>query len=214
MGIEPGDLSDAARRKVEEARVRLSDAAVRVSHEAISAGSTISALVLDALDRRGNDLSDRLQHVADGLREMAGADDGASPGMVRQAVDLIDDLSRRLRHPSARDLRGKIARFGRDNPATFIAACLATGALTGRFLIAQSEGTDRRTPLHRPTREEAWRGNAQAEDRQPAPAAGPHEAARSGPDLLPGDGPGARPGPATQTARDATGEPGRGTRHG
>lgn len=214
MGIEPGDLADAARREIEEARVRLTDAAGRVTHEAISAGSRVSALVHDELDRRGSDLGDGLQHIADRMRGMAGKGDGEPPRMVQQAADLIDDLSQRLRHQSARDLRGKVARFGRDNPATFIAACLATGLLAGRVLIAQSRDTDPGAPLHRQTQDGARRGNGQSEDRQPGHAARPHEAAQTGLDLLPGDGPGVPPDPAGQTARDATGEPGRDTRHG
>lgn len=141
MGHERGVLADAARREVEDARDRLSAAAGRVRHEALSAGSAMSALVQDALDRRGSDLGDGLQHMADTMRGMAGTADGGPPRMVRQAVDVIDDLSQRLLHRSARDMPGKVARFGQDNPATFMAACLVAGVVTGRLLIAQSRNT-------------------------------------------------------------------------
>ena len=142
MGHERGVLADAARQEVEEARDRLSAAAGRVRHEAFSAGSAMSALVRDALDRRGSDLGDGLQHMADTMRGMAGTGDDGPPHVVRQAVAVIDDLSQRLRQPSARDLHGKVARFGQDNPATFMAACLMAGIVTGRLLIAQSRDTD------------------------------------------------------------------------
>ena len=141
MGHERGVLADAARREVEDVRDRLSAAAGRVRHEASSAGSAMSALVHDALDRRGSDLGDGLQHIADTMRGMAGTGDGGPPRMVRQAVDVIDDLSQRLLHRSARDMHGKVARFGQDNPATFMAACLVAGMVTGRLLIAQSRDT-------------------------------------------------------------------------
>lgn len=186
MGIERGDLADAARREVEQARVRLSDAAGRVTHEAISAGSTISALVLDELDRRGGDLGDGLQHIADKMRGMVGTGDSEPPRVVQQAVDLIDGLSHHLRHQSARDLRGRVARFGHDNPATFIAACLATGLLMGRVLIAQGGSAD-------PT---------------------PHQPVPSEPDLLPGDGPGTRPASGPDAAKDLAGGPVRDIRNG
>lgn len=145
MGSERGDLARAARREAEDAQVRLSGAAGRVRQEALSAGSTISALVFDELDRRGSDLSDGLRHIAEKMRIMADSGDGEPPRMVEQAVDVIDDLSKRLRAQSARDLSDKVARFGRENPMPFMTACLVTGVLAGRFLIAQSDGgTDQR----------------------------------------------------------------------
>lgn len=214
MGIEPGDLADATRREVEEVRVRLSDAAGRLTHEAASAGGRVSALVFDELDRRGSDLGDGLQQIADRLRGFADTGDGTPPRMVQQAVDLIDDLSQRLRQKSARDLHGKVARFGRDNPATFFAACLATGVLTGRFVIAQGGGTDRRAHLHRPPQEGVQGPDEHSEGRRPGQAVRPQETSRPGLDLLPGDGPGARPDGGAAPARDATGEPVRDTPHG
>jgi hypothetical protein len=182
MGIEPGALADAARREVEEARDRLSAAAGLVRHEALSAGSAISALVLDELDRRGGDLGDGLHNIADKMRGAAGKGDGGPPRMIRQAVDVIDDLSQRLLQPSARDLRGKVARFGQDNPATFMAACLVAGMVTGRLLIAQGGGTGPVADTYGPSD-----GDGQSGGRGTAPAAGADGAARSDPDCLPSD---------------------------
>lgn len=139
MGSERGDVAEAARREVEDARARLSEAAGRVRQEAMSAGSTISQLVYDELDRRGADLSDGLQHIAEKMRGVADSAEADPPRMVQQAVDVIEDLSHRLRNQSARDLSGRLAQFGRENPVTFMAACLATGVLAGRFLIAQTD---------------------------------------------------------------------------
>lgn len=141
MGHERGVLADAARREAEDARDRLSFAADRVRHEAFSAGGAMSALVRDALDRRGSDLGGGLQHIADTMRGMAVTGDGEPPRVVRQAVDVIDGLSQRLLHRPARDMHGKVARFGQDNPATFMVACLMAGMVTGRLLIAQSRDT-------------------------------------------------------------------------
>jgi hypothetical protein len=108
----------------------------------------VSALVRDALDRRRSDLGDGLQHIADKMRGMADTSDGEPPRMVRLAVDVIDDLSQRLLHRSARDLRGKVARFGQDNPATLMAACLMAGVVAGRLLIAQGGDTGPATDSH------------------------------------------------------------------
>jgi hypothetical protein len=104
MGREWDEMQGAARREVEEARLRFTQAADRAGREAMSAGRTISALVYDELDRRGSDLSDGLQHIAEKMRDMSAAGDGDPPRMVRQAVDMIDDLSQRLRDRTARDM--------------------------------------------------------------------------------------------------------------
>jgi hypothetical protein len=139
MGSERGDMADAARREVEDAKARLSEAAGRMRQEAMSAGSTISSLVYDELDRRSADLSEGLEHIARKMRDATTEGNQEPPRMVQQAVDVIDDLSARLRNRSTREIGEKVAQFGRENPVTFMAACLATGVLAGRFLIAQSE---------------------------------------------------------------------------
>lgn len=142
MGREWDEMQGAARREVEEARLRFTQEADRAGREAMSAGRTISALVYDELDRRGGDLSDGLQHIAEKMRDMAATGDGDPPRMVRQAVDMIDDLSQRLRDRTARDMGDKVARFGRKYPMTFVTACVVGGVLAGRVLIAKSEEQD------------------------------------------------------------------------
>ena len=142
MGREWDEMQGAARREVEEARLRFTQAADRAGREAMGAGHTIAALVYDELDRRGSDLSDGLQHIAGKMRDMAATGDGDPPRMVRQAVDMIDDLSQRLRDRTARDMGDKVARFGRKYPMTFVTACVVGGVLAGRVLIAKSEEQD------------------------------------------------------------------------
>ncbi len=136
------DLAELAKREMEDARDRMSDAAGKVRDQALNAGGTISALVLDELDRRTAELSEGLRHITQTLRDATGpagetaGDTGSAPRLVQQTVDLIDEVSIRLQGRSARDLADGVARFGRDNPGTFIVACLATGMLAGRFMIA------------------------------------------------------------------------------
>lgn len=135
------DVASAARREIEDAKVRLSDAADRVKHEARHAGSTISTLVLDELDRRAADMGTQLRSVSDRLRGNAGADVAdASPAMADHAADLIEDLSSRLQGQSIRDMGQRLGQFGRENPALFVMGCLLTGAMAGRMVLA-SGGT-------------------------------------------------------------------------
>ena len=122
----------------------------------------MSALLQDALDHRSSDLGDGLQHMAETVRGMAGTNAGGPPRMVRHAVDVIDDLSQRLLHRSARNLPGKVARFGQDNPATFMAACLVAGVVTGRLLIAQSRNTGPAAGSHERSAAASRDGDGQA----------------------------------------------------
>ena len=138
---DANDLADRARREVDDAKTRLSDAADRVRSQASDAGNTIVSLVYDELDRRGSEVADGLRHIAQTVRE-SNAPDGGPPRMVLQAVDVLDDLSSRLKDGSARDLGARLADFGRSNPTTFMLAALATGVLAGRFLIAQDDSAD------------------------------------------------------------------------
>jgi len=214
MGIERGALADAARREVEEARDRLSAAAGRVRHEAQSAGSAISALVLDELDRRGGDLGYGLHHIAGKMRAATGTGDGEPPRMIRQAVDVIDDLSQRLRQPSARDLRGKVVRFGQDNPAKFMAACLIAGLVTGRFLLAKSGGTDPVADSHGPSGKGSRDGDGQSGEHGTFPAVEPDRAARTDLDLLSDHGQGVQSEHGTGTASPEADAPVRDVSHG
>ncbi len=135
------DVAEAARREMEVAKARLSDAADRVRHEARNAGSTIQGIVMDELDRRAAGLGQGMRTLAERMREAAEpeADGSVAPRLMSQAVDMIEDVSYRLEGSSAREITDKLSRFGRENPMTFMAACLATGVMAGRFLVASSE---------------------------------------------------------------------------
>jgi hypothetical protein len=168
---DTSDVAKAARRELEDAKVRLSGAADRVKHEAQNAGSTISTLVLDELDRRAADMGTQIRSVASRLRGERSTDDnlGASE-MAEHAADLIDDVSSRLQGQSIREMGQRLGQFGRENPALFVMGCLLTGAMAGRMIVAsdtsssgseksrwQDRGQDRSRPA-----DQAYGGQASA----------------------------------------------------
>lgn len=136
---DTSDVAKAARRELDDAKARLSDAADRVKHEARNASSTISTLVLDELDRRAADMGTQIRSVAGRLRgDTATSESEAGSAMARQAADLIEDVSSRLEGQSVREMGQRLGQFGRDNPALFVMGCLLTGAIAGRMIVASS----------------------------------------------------------------------------
>ena len=135
------DAAAAARRELDDAKARLSDAADRVRHEARHAGATLSMLMLDELDRRAADMGTQIRSVAGRLR--GDKAEQTSSGLADQAADLIEDVSARLEGQSVRDMGERLGRFGRENPALFVMGCLLTGALAGRMIIASGDGGSR-----------------------------------------------------------------------
>ncbi len=142
---DPVDVAQIARLELEDARARLGNAAERVKDEARNAGSTISTLVMDELDRRASDLGGQLRTLAGRMRGEQGDEDiGPAPRIVDQAAGLIDDVSHRLEGQSARQIGQSLERFGRENPALFMLGCLAAGVVAGRMIVASSDETDPR----------------------------------------------------------------------
>jgi hypothetical protein len=151
MDTETADITETARREMEDAKNRLSDAATRVKHEAMNAGSTVSGLVMDELDRRAADLGSGLRELAEKMRDATAAQDQNSqaPRLLTPAIDLIDDVSHRLEGQSARQIGDSLSQFGRENPMLFMLGCLATGVLAGRLLVASDSAEA-----------EGWQGHA------------------------------------------------------
>lgn len=139
------DVKETARSEVEDAKVRLSRAADRVRDEARNAGSTLSTLVIEELDRRAENIGQQLRVVASRLRgeKTEQGSDEPAPLMAEQAADLVDDLSHRMEGGSMRDLGDRIERYGRENPALFFLGCLVTGAIVGRMIVATSDAQDK-----------------------------------------------------------------------
>lgn len=141
---DTSDVGRAARRELDDAKARLSDAADRVRHEARNAGTTITTLIMDELDRRAADLGTQMRSVASQLRgEDKGEVTEATRAMSTQAADLMDDVCERLEGQSVRDMGHRLSQFGRENPALFVMGCLLTGALAGRMIVASDERAGR-----------------------------------------------------------------------
>jgi hypothetical protein len=130
------DLKKTARDEFDDARARLSGAAEKVKAEAMQAGSNISSLVMDELDRRMADIGRGLRAATDRIRDPS-TDSGEPPRMVTQALDMVDDLSIRIESQSARDLADRLSQFGRSNSALFLLGCFAVGLCAGRVAVAQ-----------------------------------------------------------------------------
>ncbi|WP_232520685.1 hypothetical protein [Rhodobacter sp. CZR27] len=134
---------EAARREMDDARERVSGAADRARSEARHARSSVSRIVMDEMDKRKDELCDNLHGLAQSMRkgaeEAERRDDAPTPPrLIHQAIDTLDDLADRMRHRSTEDLTGAVSRFGRENPALFVAGALFAGLALGRFLVSSS----------------------------------------------------------------------------
>lgn len=205
---DTSDVAKAARRELDDAKARLSDAADRVKHEARNASSTISTLVLDELDRRAADMGTQIRSVAGRLRgDTATSGSEAGSAMAQQAADLIEDVSSRLEGQSVREMGQRLGQFGRDNPALFVMGCLLTGAMAGRMIVASSGAASaggqsrsrQQTYGHASVSERSQAGRASAGNSF-APAATPHP--RSSP--ASGQNAGFGGGTSTADGSDAT----------
>jgi hypothetical protein len=156
---DPVDLAQIAKLEMEDAKARLGHAAERVRDEAKNAGTTISTLVMDEMDRRAGDLGQQLRMLAGRMR--GEAPDEAQAGathLVDQAAGLVEDMSHRLEGQSVRQIGARLDRFGRENPALFMLGCLVTGALAGRVIVASSDGEASRFGSQRDGSGRAWSG--------------------------------------------------------
>ncbi|WP_444665792.1 hypothetical protein [Cereibacter changlensis] len=136
---------DAARREMDDARERLHGAADKARGEASRAGRSVQSLMMDEIDKRKGMFCEGLEGVAHAMRKAAddldkNDDAPAAPRMVHQAVNTIEDMADRLKGQSAEDIGRNLSRYGRENPALFVAGALLAGLAAGRFFVASGSG--------------------------------------------------------------------------
>lgn len=136
---------DAARREMDDARERLHGAADKARGEASRAGRSIQGLMMDEIDKRKGMFCEGLEGVAHAMRKAAdhldkNDDAPGAPRMVHQAVNTIEDMADRLKSQSAEDIGRNLSRYGRENPALFVAGALLAGLAAGRFFVASNAG--------------------------------------------------------------------------
>jgi len=132
----------------ETARTRLREEQHAAGHEFQKGHEALrdqaSALARDAKEEvreRGESLkgqaADGLKTFADAVRsareELAKKDMGPISGLVDQAAEGLETLSRGLQDKSASEMLDTVRDFGRRNPVGFIAATVLAGIAIGRF---------------------------------------------------------------------------------
>lgn len=159
------DEKQAAGREFQKAREAIGEQASSMAHEA-----------QEEIRERGGALKDQ---AADGLKTFADAvrsardeldkkDMGPISGLVGQAAEGLESLSRNLQGASAGEMVDKVRDFGRRNPVSFIAASVLAGIAIGRFAGASAQHDRTRAGSGTPPR--------QPQGPRPAPATRPYTA--------------------------------------
>lgn len=149
-GMQGGGLADEAKqaaqdakaavaREMDEAKTRAAGAARQIKDGARNAGDRVAALLSEQTERQKSDVADSLRSVAQTMRDAArDQPEGIGARLVDEAAWRLEDVSSRLDDNTVADMAQDVARFGRQNPALFLAGCLAAGFAAGRFLTAGS----------------------------------------------------------------------------
>lgn len=133
------DAKDAVAREMDEAKTRAAGAARQIKDGARNAGDRVAALLSEQTERQKSDVAESLRSVAQTMRDAARDQPGGiGARLVDEAAWRLEDVSSRLDENSVADMAEDVARFGRQNPALFLAGCLAAGFAAGRFLTAGS----------------------------------------------------------------------------
>jgi hypothetical protein len=133
------DAKAAVAREMDEAKTRAAGAARQIKDGARNAGDRIAALLSEQTERQKSDVAESLRSVAQTMRDAArDQPEGIGARLVDEAAWRLEDVSSRLDENSVADMAEDVARFGRQNPALFLAGCLAAGFAAGRFLTAGS----------------------------------------------------------------------------
>jgi hypothetical protein len=125
----------AAGRVFEDGRDAIREQASAMAHD-----------VQEEVRERGETLkgqaADGLKTFADAVRsardELDSKEMGPISGLVGQAAEGLESLSRTLQNASAADMVDSVRDFGRRNPVSFIAASVLAGVALGRFAGASS----------------------------------------------------------------------------
>lgn len=133
------DAKAAVAREMDEAKTRAAGAARQIKDGARNAGDRVAALLSEQTERQKSDVAESLRSVAQTMRDAArDQPEGIGARLVDEAAWRLEDVSSRLDDNSVADMAEDVARFGRQNPALFLAGCLAAGFAAGRFLTAGS----------------------------------------------------------------------------
>ncbi len=85
---------------------------------------------------------DQVQSLAEAAHKAAESLDGSNSGMaglLHEAADGLDRMSRSFRSKDVRDIYGTIHDFARRQPLTFMAGSFAAGLVLARFLKTSGE---------------------------------------------------------------------------
>lgn len=111
--------------------------------EAASFADTAKGQVRETLQEKKGIASDALSDFANAIRraseELSQSDRSAASGMVRQAADGLEGLSRSVSEKQPEEMLHALRNFGRENPTAMIAGSVLAGLALGRFLRASDK---------------------------------------------------------------------------
>lgn len=137
----------AAGREFDKGRDAVMDEASRLARsaqdEAYAQGEALKGQAADGL----HTFADAVRSARDELEKK---NMGPVSGLVGQAAEGLEGLSRSLQDTSATEMLDSVREFGRRNPVSFIAASVLAGIAIGRFAgaSARHNHTPRRSPSY------------------------------------------------------------------
>lgn len=139
---------EAAGHQFEKGREKLKEQAAAMAHDA-----------KEEVRERGEALkgqaADGLKIFADAVRsardELDKKEMGPISGLVGQAAEGLESLSRSMQNASAGTMVESVRDFGRRNPVSFIAASVLAGIAIGRFAGASADRAPAGTGTSRPS---------------------------------------------------------------
>lgn len=144
---DPAADADAARGRIRQEQEAAGRAFDKGRDALKEQTSTMAHVAKEEVRERGEALkgqaADGLKIFADAVRsardELDRKEMGPISGLVGEAAEGLESLSRSMQNASAGDMIETVRDFGRRNPVGFIAASVLAGIAIGRFAGASAE---------------------------------------------------------------------------
>ena len=149
-GMQPetggSSVKQKAKQQAGQAKQKLGEMSQTVRQEAKNFASTARTRagerVSGEVEGRKQMVTSTLGDFAEAIRragdELGQRDQSMAAGLIRQAADGLESVSRNLADKSPEDMLHAVRDYGRRNPAVFIGGAIVVGLLLGRFVRSTS----------------------------------------------------------------------------
>lgn len=138
FGRDVDKTSDRLEREKQDASQAFSEASDAMRRKATQIGSELSSSARQQAEGAQRDASDALHTFAGAVRgagdDLKRKNHSTTGSLVSDAAQGIEQLSDAIANKRLDDVTGDVRRFGRQNPAAFVAASVLAGIAIGRFV--------------------------------------------------------------------------------